>query len=49
MAGKNHTLISLSHITKDELDKLKEVIGNVSYDKLIQTLIVDFYKNNKLL
>jgi hypothetical protein len=46
MAGKNHTLISLSHITKDELDKLKEVIGNVSYDKLISTLIVDFYRRN---
>jgi len=46
MASKNHTLVSLSHITKDELDKLKQVLGNVSYDKLISTLVVEFYKNN---
>jgi hypothetical protein len=29
-----------------KLDKLKETFGNVSYDKIISTLIVDHYRKN---
>lgn len=47
--AKNHTIISISHLTKDELDKLKETYGNVSYERIITSLIVEHYKkkNNK--
>ena len=45
--AKNHTLISLSLITKADLDNLKKEYGNISYDKIITTLIVELYKNKK--
>ena len=46
MKNKNYTLVSISNLTKDELDNLKKILGDVSYDKIIATLIVNFYKNN---
>lgn len=42
---KNHTLISVNNITKKQLDDIRSIYNYSSYDKLISTFIVDFYKN----
>lgn len=44
MASKNHTLISIANITKEQLDELKNIYGDLSYDKLISTMLVEVYK-----
>jgi hypothetical protein len=44
MASKNHTLISIANITKDQLDELRKIYGDLSYDKLISTMLVEIYK-----
>lgn len=43
----NNKLISINITTKDELDELKKIYGDISYDKIITNLIIDFYKNRK--
>jgi hypothetical protein len=44
MASKNHTLISIANITKEQLDELRKIYGDLSYDKLISTMLVEVYK-----
>lgn len=41
---KNKKLISISSKTIEELDSLKEDY-NLSYDKIITLLIIEYYKN----
>ena len=43
----NNKLISINITTKDELDELKKIYGDISYDKIISNLLIDFYKNRK--
>jgi excinuclease UvrABC nuclease subunit len=42
---KNHTIISITEEIKAELDTLKKVIGNYSYDVIITQLIIEYWKN----
>ena len=44
---KKHNHIALLNITKKELDIIKEELGNISYDKLMTYLIIEYYKNKK--
>lgn len=43
----NNKLIALNITTKEELDELRKIYGDISYDKLITNLLIDFYKNKK--
>ena len=42
---KVNTHISITEELKTELDAVKKVIGNYSYDKIILQLLIEFYKN----
>lgn len=46
MTSKNSKLINISTKTIEELDSLKEKY-NLSYDKLITLLLIEYYKNKK--
>ena len=42
---KNSKLINISTKTIEELDHLRDTY-NVSYDKIITILLIEYYKNN---
>lgn len=45
MKDNKTKLVAVNSITKEELDILKNIYGDLSYDKIIANLIIDFYRN----